>query len=317
MTQTTISQDPITSNAQLAVDIGATKTAFAVYAPDGCCRHQHIERTASSEWQAFLAMFDCGLAAIRSQGVDVSEIGVSVAGTIDPLTGNVNCANVPSITGRDLARDLGTHTGCTVRIRNDAECFALAEAHNGTGNGYDSVFAVILGSGIGGAIVANGQLLGGATGQVGEWGHGNDVSPLVEKYGLRHRECGCGRRNCLDLFGAGLGMANIHEDLFGRTASAKDILAAVQKDEPDAARTVSVFVDIVSSQLAQAINVLDPHIVPVAGGLSRDAKLIAELDSATRARSLGRLERPLIVPATHNEFGCLYGASLLGTGLHG
>ena len=276
-------------------------------------RHQVVS-TETGNWSDFLACIDNGLSAL--QGADrvntpVDWLGVSIPGTVDPVSGHTHCANVPSISGIPLEQALSEHTGITVKVRNDAECLALAEAHSGAGRGYVNMFAIILGSGIGGAIIVDSTLVTGATGQSGEWGHGNDVSAAVEKYGLQHRECGCGRQNCVDLFGAGLGMANIHRDLCGADLSARQILEALHNDDADAARTVAVFVDIVSSQLALAVNVIDPDIVPVAGGLSQDATLIAELDSATRARSLGRLERPLVVPAVHNEHGCLLGASLL------
>jgi N-acetylglucosamine kinase len=299
------------SEAQLAIDIGATKTAFGIFSNEGELIHLQEEPTETSDWDAFATMLQANVAQIEEQFGAVDSIGISIAGTVDPRNGIAACANVPSISGRNLASDLEQLTGRKVRLGNDAECLGLAEAIHGAGQHYRHVFAIVLGSGIGGSIIIDGRLITGATGQIGEWGHGNHIDHLVARYALESRQCGCGRRNCLDLFGAGLGMANIHEDLSGTRTTAMEILSLWHAADAAATETVTTFVEIVSSQLVLAVNVIDPDIVPVAGGLSNDQALIEALDQATRARSLGRIERPLIVPAKNNVHGCLLGASLL------
>lgn len=302
---------------RLAIDIGATKTAFGLF--DGACKliHRIEQPTATGDWQELADTLLPSIKEIENQYVLADAVGVSIAGTIDPRTGIASCANIFSISGRNLDGDLTQLLGRKVLVRNDAECLALAEAVHGAGRQHSQVFAIVLGSGIGGAIVSNGRLLNGATGQIGEWGHGNHIHHLVARYDLKSRNCGCGRRNCLDLFGAGLGMANIHEDLSATRTTAKEILAEWHNGAAAAVKTVETFIEIVSSQLVLAINVIDPDIVPVAGGLSNDAELISLLDKATRAKSLGQIDRSLIVPAENNIHGCLLGASLLKDGLAG
>ncbi len=299
------------TDSQLAIDIGATKTAFGIF--DGECELTHLreEPTEKSNWDAFAAMLQSNVAQIEEQFGAVDSIGISIAGTVDPRSDIAACANVPSISGRTLASDLEQLTGRTIRLRNDAECLGLAEAIHGAGQHYRHVFAIVLGSGIGGSIIIDGRLIMGATGQIGEWGHGNHIDHLVARYDLESRKCGCGRRNCLDLFGAGRGMANIHQDLSGTQKGAREISSLWHAGDTAATKTVDTFVEIVSSQLVLAVNVIDPDIVPVAGGLSNDHRLIEELDQATRAKSLGRTARPLIIPAENNVHGCLLGASLL------
>lgn len=299
------------TESQLAIDVGATKTAYGLFDHELELVHLQEEPTEKIDWDAFATMLQSNVAQIEEQFGAVDSIGVSIAGTVDPRNDIAACANVPSISGRTLGSDLEQLTGRTIRLGNDAECLGLAEAIHGAGQRHRHVFAIVLGSGIGGSIIIDGHLITGATGQIGEWGHGNHIDHLVARYDLDSRNCGCGRRNCLDLFGAGLGMANIHQDLSGTHKTAREILSLWHAGDAAATKTVSTFVEIVSSQLVLAINVIDPDIVPVAGGLSNDHRLIGELDQATRTRSLGRIERPLIVPAENNIHGCLLGASLL------
>jgi N-acetylglucosamine kinase len=296
---------------RLAVDIGATKTAFGVFDDAHNLAHLLEEPTETSDWNSFASSLESSIAQIEGQYQTGDSIGVSIAGTVDPRNGMASCANVPSISDRDLAEDLRHLTGRKIYVQNDAKCLGLAEAVHGAGQHYRQVFAIVLGSGIGGAIVVDGHLITGATGQIGEWGHGNHIDHLVARHNLKSRTCGCGRRNCLDLFGAGFGMANIHEDLSRSRSTAREILALWHAGDADAILTVDTFIEIVSSQLVLALNVIDPDIVPVAGGLSNDPTLIGALDQASRTKSLGQLDRPLIVPAENNVHGCLLGASLL------
>ncbi len=301
------------TSTRIAIDIGATKTAFGVFDDTHTLIHRVEAPTATNDWHTLADTLVSNIKNIDDEFHLDDSVGVSIAGTINPRDGTALCANVPSISRPNLAGDLGQLLGRCLYIRNDAECLALAEAVHGAGQDHRQVFAIVLGSGIGGAIVANGHLLTGATGRIGEWGHGNRIDHLVERHDLKPRTCGCGRRNCLDLFGAGLGMANIHADLAMKHSTAKEILAMWHAEAKAAIKTVDTFIEIVSSQLALAINVIDPDIVPVAGGLSNDADLIAALDRATRTKSLGQFDRPLVVPAKNNIHGCLLGASLLAS----
>jgi len=296
---------------KLAIDIGATKIAFGMF--DGSVEPAYCRQAATptDDWADFQrVVLENACACSQATGA-IQEIGVSVGGMIDPSDQMVSCANIPSISGRELGRNLSSLLGRPVFIRNDAECLALAESTFGVGKEFRQVFAVILGSGIGGAISDNRRLLSGATGRMGEWGHGNCLDHQVAAHSLKSRTCGCGHRNCLDLFGAGLGMSNIHADLCGARRSAHEILSAWHEKSEDAAKTVAVFLQLVSEQLAFAINVIDPDIVPVAGGLASDKRLIEKLDSMVRERAIGKNAQPLVVQATHRKHGCLLGASLL------
>lgn len=177
------------------------------------------------------------------------------------------------------------------------------------------VFGIVLGSGIGGGLIVNRRIIVGRSGFSGEWGHGNQIEGDLERFRLTRRECGCGSGVCLDLFGAGLGLANIYEDYSGIGSNAQDIVERWERGEATATAAIDTYIRLVSRQLTVVANVLDPHLMPVGGGLSNAPRLIAALDTAVRAKSLGSHPEPLIVPGKYNRSGCLLGASLLGRAL--
>jgi N-acetylglucosamine kinase len=296
---------------RMAIDIGATKTEFACFDNKQRVTFSFVAPTPNTTWDDFTAFLLESLARAEDECDTVEDVGVSIAGMISPPGGEVYCANLTFLSGRKLHSELGSVLGRPVIVANDAVCFALAEAKAGIASGFQNIFGLILGSGIGGASIINGMAVNGASGFAGEWGHGNRLDHTIDALGLTSRLCGCGGRNCLDLFGAGIGMTNIHYDYTGETSDARTILSSWHQADEIATKTVDTFVRLVSDALALVVNVVDPQIMPVGGGLSNDARLIAVLDAETRSKSLGKLDSDLIVPGQHNANGCLLGASLL------
>ena len=295
---------------RLAIDIGATKTEFGCF-KDSVASYSWLAPTPATSWEDFVGFLLGAVASAAATAGSIDDVGVSIAGMIRPPGGEVYCANLEFLSGRKLARDLEEVLGRPVVVANDAACFTLAETRAGIAAGYQNVFGLILGSGIGGAAIINGKTAPGGSGFSGEWGHGNRLDQRIEALGLTKRQCGCGSNNCLDLFGAGIGMTNIHFDYAGESSDAKSILAAWHAGDALATKTVEAFIDLVSDALALVINVADPQIMPVGGGLSNDSDLIARLDIETRRKSLGKLQNQLIVPGTYHSNGCLLGASYL------
>ena len=296
---------------RLAIDIGATKTAMAWFDEKLRLHFSTSFLTERYNWDIFQGGILTNMKLARKKGFQADDIGISVAGVVDPVTLRVQSANIPALTDRNLGREISDASGCPTYVRNDGECLALAEAITGAGSDYRTVFAIILGSGVGGALVVNSRLLRGATGQGGEWGHGNALDSIVSHYGLTDRVCGCGRRNCLDLFGAGLGLSNIHKDLSGETTVAKDIVTRWSEGDNLCERTITVFLEIVSSQLAFTVNIVNPEIIPVGGGLANSDVLVTRLDELTREKMLGGANRSIVVPAHRVNDGCIVGAALL------
>ncbi|WP_085024809.1 ROK family protein [Ensifer aridi] len=243
-------------------------------------------------------------------------IAISITGVIDPETRRIKCANIPCIDGRELAAELEAALHLPVKIANDADCFALAEAGIGAGRGHRIVFGAILGTGVGGGLVVDGRLINADGGFAGEWGHG----PAVASEGghppiaIPAYPCGCGQSRRVDTVGGARGLERLHETIHGKTLSSQEIIAAWQDGDAAAARSIDVFVDLLSSPLALVINITGATIVPVGGGLSNSEALIAEIDRTVRARILRRFDRPLVVSGECRVEPGLIGAALLGFG---
>jgi N-acetylglucosamine kinase len=243
-------------------------------------------------------------------------VAISMTGVVDPDTGIITCANIPCIDQRHLQADLEAILGLPVLIANDADCFVLAEAGKGAGRGHRIVLGIILGSGVGGGLVVDGRLVNAAGGFAGEWGHGPAVAAFAgdPPTAIPAYACSCGQKGCVNTIGGARGIERLHRHLHGRDASSTEIVAAWQDGDAGAARTVEVYVDLVSSPLALAVNISGASIVPAGGGLANSDKLLAEIDQSVRSRILRRFDRPLVVKAGCDVEPGLIGAALMGLG---
>lgn len=294
-----------------AFDIGGSKIEFGAFDATGKMRLHSKTPTPAAARAAFVAAITDLVAAADRRFGATAAIGISLAGGIDPRTGAVVSANIPAIKGWALEAELAKILNRAVRVENDADCFALAEARRGVATKADTVFAIILGTGVGGSIVVDGRFIGGHSGFRGEWGHGNDLSGALTRHGLHPVHCGCGRTACLDPWGGARGLETIHVQIGGARLSSVAITEAWHAGDPLARRSVDIFVDLVAGELALMINVLGPDCVPVGGGMASETSLIAALDREVRARALGRYDRPLVVPGRYCRDGGLRGAALL------
>ncbi len=241
-------------------------------------------------------------------------IAISIAGVIDSETGIITCANIPCIDGRRLVADLSEKLRRPVLVANDADCFALSEAVVGAGRDHRIVFGVILGTGVGGGLVINGKIHEGTGGFAGEWGHGPVSATLAGNppVSIPRYACGCGQIGCVDAVGAARGMERLHAHIHGKLLASTEIIAAWDAGDEAAARTIDVYIDVVSGPLAMTINIVGASIVPVGGGLANSHSLISRLDEAVRARILRRTDKPLVIPAELKIEPGLIGAGVLG-----
>ncbi|MGA0540420.1 ROK family protein [Neotabrizicola sp. VNH66] len=293
----------------LCFDIGGTaiKTAEA-FAPDDI-RPKGRVPTPTDDYPAFAATLR---AAIRDASQHPERVAISIAGVIDPDTGRATVANIPCLTGRPLVADLTADLGLPVDLANDADCFALAEAAVGAGRGHEVVFGIILGTGVGGGVVVRGQLINQSGGFAGEWGHGPVAQRIIGETVLPAFPCGCGQVGCLDAVCSARGMERLHAHLHGAEMDSLTIVSGWEEGEPQAARTIALWVELLAGPLAVVENMLGAGIMAVGGGLSNSRALVAALDGAVRARILRRFDRPLIVPAECGIEPGLIGAAILG-----
>lgn len=288
-------------------DIGGSFVKFGIAEAPGQMRGLGQVPNPTTDWPALVEVLR-GFTAEAPAGM---PLAISIAGPVDPITHVVPLANIPCADGRRLGPELAEALGRPVLVANDADCFALAEAVHGAGRGHPVVFGIILGTGVGGGLVANGRLVRGAGGITGEWGHG-PVQPRMLADGTRLEpfRCGCGRLGCTDAFGSARGLEKIHRALGAEALDSRGIVAAWQAGEPAAARTVAAYVEMMTGPLALAINLTGASVVPVGGGLGNAAPLLAALNEALAPQIFHR-GPPILVKATHGDMAGLLGASLL------
>ncbi|NVN01347.1 MULTISPECIES: ROK family protein [Asaia] len=290
----------------LCADIGGSHMRIARVTPD---LHLVERRQIATPGHDLTLFVDAFSQMVHQSPVGIKAIHLSLAGLQDPETAECKAANIPCISGIALAPLLSQKLGMTVRIANDADCFALAEARAGAGMGHDNVFGMILGTGVGGGLVQNGRLIVGRQGLTGEWGHG----PLLRR-GDRdypYLACGCGQSGCLDTIGGARGLEKFHFWRCEETRSSREIMTGWLSGEPSCQRTMERYIDLLSDALAIMINVTGASCVPAGGGLSAVDDLIEALDWAVRKKCLCETATPIIVKAKLGNDAGLIGASYL------
>jgi N-acetylglucosamine kinase len=288
-------------------DIGGTHLRVASSALEGEIALRGERETP----QRGLADLLGALQAMMPSGA--SGVALAVTGAVDPDSGLLRSANIPGLDGCDLARAVSAHLGLPVIAVNDADCFALAEAAAGAGRGHRTVLGIILGTGIGGGLVCGGELMQGAGGIAGEWGHGPILHEglRIEGVELPLMHCGCGLRGCVNTLGA-RGLEVLHRALAGQAQGCEGLVEAWVALREPGARTVRMWIEVISGALAMVVNVTGATVIPAGGGLARNEDLVAALDQAVRRKILRQAPGPLVVPARFLDEAGLVGASILG-----
>ena len=244
------------------LDLGGTKTEIAMIDEGGAVRLRRRVPTPPG-YDAKLRCLRDLLAAAEAEAGPAATIGVGVPGSVGPVSGVMRNANSTELNGRALPADLAALLGRPVRVENDANCFALAEALAGAGKGAATVFGVILGTGVGGGIVAEGRLLAGANAIGGEWGH--TPLPMPTKAERPGPACWCGRQGCVETWLCGPALAADHAAVTGRR-EAPEALAA--SGDPAARATLARHRERLARALSVVVNILDPDAIVLGGGLS-------------------------------------------------
>ena len=248
---------------RIGVDLGGTK--IEALALDAGGREVFRKRVLTPRGD-YSATINAVVAMVKEIGA--GTVGVGIPGALSRMTGLVKNANSTWLIGRPLKQDLERALGREVRIENDANCFALSEAIDGAGKGARSVFGVILGTGVGGGIVVDGEVLLGRNAIAGEWGH--NPLPLPGEADLPLPKCYCGRSGCIETYLSGPALERDHERLTGEKRSAKEIA------DLDG-QALDRYLERLARALAGVINLVDPDVIVLGGGMSNVPRLYSEV----------------------------------------
>lgn len=260
---------------RIGIDLGGTKIEGILLDDSGAERRRQRVPTPRS--------YDGTIGAIVRLVTDLDQhagikatVGLGIPGAVTESTGLVKNANSVWLIGQPLVRDLSTQLDRDVRVRNDADCFALSEATDGAAAGAAIVFGVILGTGVGGGLIIHGHCVQGPNLITGEWGHNPLPWPTPEEFN-DPPSCYCGKSGCIEAWLSGPGFAHDHLRRSGHALAPVDILAAAQTLEAHALFSVETYQHRLARALATIVNVIDPHIIVLGGGMSNVPRLAETL----------------------------------------
>jgi fructokinase len=297
---------------RIGIDLGGTKIEGIVLDAVGRERARlRIATPRGSYHQTVQAVAETVQALEGKVGVRC-RIGVGHPGAISPATGLIKNANSTVLNGQPLDRDLKQALGREeVRLSNDANCFAVSEAADGAGRGSSIVFGVILGTGVGGGIVIDGRPLVGAQAVAGEWGH--NVLPLPGDAERPGAACYCGRHGCIETWLSGPAFERQFADLAGRELRATDIAVAARHGDADALRSLELYCDRLARGLASVINLIDPNVIVLGGGLSNMQSLYDRVPQLWKRYVFSEPDSiaTRLVPPQHGDSSGVRGAAWL------
>lgn len=295
---------------RIGIDLGGTKSEVIALDSRGETLFRRRRPTPADDYPAILETLVQLVAEAEACAGRRGRIGMATPGAVSQGTGLLKNSNTVALNGRRPDLDLAERLGREVRLENDANCFALSEAVDGAGSQASVVFGVILGTGVGGGLIIDRRILHGHNHIAGEWGH----NPLPWP---RARErpgppCYCGRRGCIETFLSGPGLARDFEARTGAQSSAEDIVGAARDGSAPARASLIAYLDRLARGLATVINVLDPDVIVLGGGLSNISELYRELPSRLSHYTFSDTFDTPIVPAVHGDSSGVRGAAWLG-----
>jgi fructokinase len=296
----------------MGIDLGGTKIELAALDETGAMRLRRRIPTPVGDYEGTVeAVARLVDEAERELGVRAC-VGVATPGALSRASGVVKNANSTCLNGRPLQQDLERRLARPVRIANDANCFALSEAVDGAAAGAAVVFGVILGTGVGGGIVVDRRVLEGVNSIAGEWGH--NPLPAPGDADLPPPQCYCGRRGCVETWLSGPGLAADHARNGAGPLTAEQIVANAAAGDAACEATLVRYEERLARALAGVINVLDPDVIVLGGGLSRMSRLYANVPRLWGAHVFSDEVRTRLVPPRHGDSSGVRGAAWLWPG---
>lgn len=326
---------------RIGIDLGGTKTEIiCLDENNGKELYRHRVPTTKDSYSGTIATIKNLVEQAESTLGANGTVGVGIPGTVSRDTGLVKNANSTWLIGQPLDKDLANALGRPVRTENDANCFAVSEATDGAGEGYHCVFGVIIGTGSGAGIAVDGKALSGINGIGGEWGHNPLPYPSVylpdstDHYAMFEQQvtqdtlhgyfthdkaiseypgplCYCGRRGCLETWISGTGFKNDYNRVTAQDMSTHDIITASKEGDAKAVAALNRYIDRLARGLAGVINILDPDIIILGGGMSNVSALYQELPKAWKKYIFSDTVKTILAPARYGDSSGVRGAAWL------
>jgi len=294
---------------RIGIDLGGTKIEGIAIDADG---GERVRRRIAAPRGDYERTLDAVAGLVRDIEREIGgrgTVGVGIPGTISPSTGLVRNANSTWLIGKPLADDLPRRLDRPVRFANDANCFALSEASDGAAAGANVVFGVIVGTGCGGGLVVRGAVVAGANGVAGEWGHNPMPAPRDGEW--PGPSCYCGRRGCIEQFLSGPALARDYRDAGGAAVTAADVAARAAAGEAAAEAALSRYEERMARALGSVINLLDPDVIVLGGGVSNIERLYARVPRLWAPYVFSDRIETRLVRARHGDSSGVRGAAWL------
>lgn len=303
---------------RIGVDLGGTKIEGVLLDDNGSILHRERVETPKGDYEGLLELTHWLVSRLK-EAAPHATVGMGTPGAISAKTGRMKNCNNTCLNGKPLKEDLAAMLGCEVRIANDANCFTLSEAIDGSGAGSKSVFGVILGTGTGGGYYVNGSLVAGANAIAGEWGHvrlpvhtyqgfiGQTIAmPVSGK-----RSCYCGQLDCVETWLSGPGLERTYKEETGLVISAREIAGRFTKGEEAAVQVLNQYSILLAMGLSIVINIVDPETIVLGGGLSNIDKLYEQVPLYLSRYVFSDEVRTRLVKAKHGDSSGVRGAAWL------
>ncbi len=294
---------------KIGIDLGGSKIELIALNMQGVERIRFRRPTPAGDYQATIALIAEMVCRAEGELKATASIGIGAPGAVSLKTGLMKNCNSTCLNGKPLQQDLEQALGHDIRLSNDANCFALSEAVDGAGAGYSTVFGVILGTGVGGGVVVNGQVWGGANHIAGEWGHNPLPAPANSE--LPGPVCYCGRNGCIETWLSGPAMVMDHLRVTGHKLNTETIASAACAGDSACRDTLNRYSDRLARSLAGIINIIDPDVIVLGGGLSNLSELYKQTLKRWQAYVFSDEVRTRLLPPVHGDASGVRGAAWL------
>ncbi|ECH9259001.1 fructokinase [Salmonella enterica subsp. enterica] len=297
---------------RIGIDLGGTKTEVIALDDAGEQRFRHRLPTPREDYQQTIETI-ATLVDMAEQATDqTGSVGIGIPGSLSPYTGVVKNANSTWLNGQPFDTDVSRRLKREVRLANDANCLAVSEAVDGAAAGAQTVFAVIIGTGCGAGVALNGRAHIGGNGTAGEWGH--NPLPWMDDDELRYREeipCYCGKQGCIETFISGTGFATDYQRLSGKTLKGDEIIRLVDAQDAVAELALSRYELRLAKALSHVVNILDPDVIVLGGGMSNVERLYKTVPSLMKSFVFGGECETPVRKARHGDSSGVRGAAWL------